>query len=157
MLSKQQKELMAPVSKTGDRSGGQQRQPLGYADPGSNHHIAIYRLPDGKADFEVVSLFEASRRLSKREPIVRRVRHGAMFVMSLSAGDTISFAKERGQKPSLWYVQKIASKGQISLLDIADASPNELSLFEPTVGGIMSRQAVKVSVDPVGRIRPAND
>jgi CRISPR-associated endonuclease Csn1 len=142
---KQQLALMAPVS-------------TGYADMGNNHHIAIYRLPNGKADFDVVSLFEASRRLARREPIVRRRRDdGANFVMSLSIGDTLRFAKNAGQQPTMWRVQKIASKGQISLLDLADASPKEPSLFEPMVGGVVSRNAVKLSVDPIGRVRPAND
>lgn len=145
LISKQQPGLMAKVS-------------TGYADLGANHHITVYRLPGGKIDFEVVSLFEASRRLVRREPVVRRKRgDGAVFIMSLAPGDTIKFAKEQGQPPTLWRVQKIASKGQISLLDIADASPREPTLFEPMVGGIMARKAVKISVDPIGRIRPAND
>lgn len=145
LTSKQQMKLMAPVT-------------TGYADLGANHHIAIYRTPAGKADFEVVSRFEASRRLARREPIVRRKRDDAAeFQMSLSAGDTIQFAKAEGQMLTLWRVQKIASNGQISLLDIADASPLEPSLFEPTVGGLISRRARKVSVDPIGRVRPAND
>ena len=145
LISKQQTALMARVS-------------TGYSDLGANHHVAIYRLPNAKIDFDVISLFEASRRLARREPIVRRNRDdGARFIMSLSAGDTIRFSKEKGQMPTLWRIQKIASKGQISVLSIIDASPREPSLFEPMVGGIMSRNAVKVSVDPIGRIRSAND
>jgi CRISPR-associated endonuclease Csn1 len=145
LRSKQQLALMAGVS-------------TGYADMGNNHHVAIYRLPSGKADFEVVSLFEASRRLMWREPVVLRRRDdNATFVMSLSVGDTIKFAKDAGQPLKMWRVQKIASKGQVSLLDLTDASPQEPSLFEPMVGGIISRDAVKLSVDPIGRVRPAND
>jgi CRISPR-associated endonuclease Csn1 len=145
LLSKQQLKLMAPVS-------------TGYADLGSNHHVAIYRLPNGKTSFEVVSLFEASRRLSKREPVVRRDnKDGILFIMSLSQGDTIRFAKEEKQKATFWKVQKIASKGQISLLALNDASRKEDSLFEPMVGGIVSRNAEKLSIDPIGRIRIAND
>jgi CRISPR-associated endonuclease Csn1 len=145
LLSKQQLSLMAPVS-------------TGYADLGKNHHVAMYRLPNGKPDFDVVSLFEVSRRLAKREPIVRRSRdNGAEFIMSLSAGDAIRFAKEEGQPATLWHVQKIASKGQISLLSLTDASKEEKSLFEPMVGGILSRNAEKLSIDPIGRIRVAND
>src|SRR5215831_7603937 len=145
VLTIQQKKLMVPIAN-------------GFADPANNHHIAIYRMPNGKVDFEVVNLFEASRRLAKREPVVRRTRDdGAAFIMSLSAGETIRFAKEKEQSPRMWRVQKIASKGQISLLDLTDASPKEPSLFEPLVGGIISRNAVKLSVDPIGRIRPAND
>lgn len=146
LTSKQQLTLMAKVS-------------TGYADLGSNHHVAIYRLPTGAAIFEVVSLLEAMRRQARREPIVRRARDdGAAFVMSLSANDTIRFAKEKGQPATLWRVQKIASKGQISLLHLTDAIPKDPpSLFEPTVAGILQRGAVKLSVDPIGRIRPAND
>ena len=77
--------------------------------------------------------------------------------MSLSIGDTVKFAKEAGREPTLWRVQKIASKGQISLLDLNDASPDEPTLFEPMIGGIISRNAVKLAIDPIGRIRPAND
>jgi len=142
---KQQLALMAPVS-------------TGYADMGNNHHVAIYQLANGRTDFDVVSLFEASRRLARREPIVQRRRDdNATFVMSLSIGDTLRLAKNPGQQPTMWRVQKIASKGQISLLDLADASPMEPSLFEPMVGGIVSRKGVKLSVDPIGRVRPAGD
>jgi hypothetical protein len=145
LLSKQQLKLMAPVS-------------TGYADLGSNHHVAIYSLPSGKAVFEVVSLIEVARRLSKREPAVRRIHDsGAKFLMSLSQGDSIRFAKEPGNPATTWYVQKIASKGQISLLSLNDASPEEQSLFEPMVGGIVSRNAEKLSIDPIGRVRVAND
>ncbi len=145
LLSKQQLSLMAPVS-------------TGYADLGSNHHIAIYRLPNGKAIFEVISLFQAAQRLSRSEPVVNRVhKSGAIFVMSLSQGDAIRFAKEHGQPVTIWHVQKIASKGQISLLALSDASREEHSLFEPMIGGIISRHAEKLSIDPIGRIRIAND
>ena len=139
---RQQIKLMAQVS-------------TGYADLGSNHHIAIYQRPDGKAEFEVVSLFEAARRLARREPIVRREREGARFIMSLAAGDAVRFAKL--QKPDIWIIQGIASKGQLTLLEHTDASASKTTLFEPTAGGIMSRSAVKIAIDPIGRVKPAND
>jgi len=130
----------------------------GYSDLGSNHHVSIYRLPNGKGDFEVVSLFEASRRIAKHEPLIRRQREdSATFVMSLAQGDSLMFAKSHGEPPCIWRVQKIASKGQISLLVHTDASKEEWSLFEPMVGGLLSRNAEKISVDPVGRVRPSRD
>jgi CRISPR-associated endonuclease Csn1 len=92
VLTIQQKGLMAPVSKVGDRSADQERQPLGFAGLANNHHIAIFRFPDGRPDFEAVSLFEASRRLAKHEPIVQRKHDGgALFVMSLAPGDAVEF------------------------------------------------------------------
>jgi CRISPR-associated endonuclease Csn1 len=142
---KRQYELMAEASN-------------GFVELGLNHHVAIYRSSAGKPEFEVVSLFEAAQRLSRREPVVRRQRgDGANFVMSLSPGDTIRFAEKKSEPPFDWVVQKIASKGQLSLLHLTDASPKELSLFEPMVGGIMARNAVKLSVDPIGRVRRASD
>src|SRR6185312_2762161 len=87
VLSLQQKSLMAPVAMKINDQGV--REPSGFADLAKNHHIAIYRLTDGSADFEIVSLYEASRRLANGEPIVRRKRQGAKFMMSLAPGDAM--------------------------------------------------------------------
>lgn len=155
ILKKQQLHLMAQTA-------------TGYADLGDNHHIAIFRLPDGKTDFEVVSLFEAARRLAKREPVVRRERNdGAQFIMSLSSGDVIEF--QEGEEEGLWVVHGIASNGRPTLAGINDARPTSVKEsekrgmdgkrkdFEPRFGGFMLRRPRKVSIDPIGRIRPAND
>jgi len=154
VLSVQQLGLLVPVAN-------------GFADPASNHHISIYRLADGRADFEVVSLYEASRRLARREPVVRRQRGGATFVMSLSSGDTVEFPD--GEQRGLWIVQKIASKGQVTFSPINDARPTSeaeakkqgttgaRAEFAPRVGGLLDRRARKVATDPIGRIRTAGD
>ncbi|MBW7850891.1 MAG: type II CRISPR RNA-guided endonuclease Cas9 [Rhodospirillales bacterium] len=140
---KQQLRLMAPVS-------------TGYADLGANHHIAIYRRADGKADFEVVSLYEATRRLARHEPVVRRDRgDGAAFVMSLAPGDAVEL--RNGDKSGKWIVCGIASKGQIELVDHRDASEGRNSKFSPRVGGLIDRNPRKLAVDPIGEIRRAGD
>ena len=155
LLKKQQLKLMA---KTG----------TGYAELGSNNHMAIYRLPDGKVDFEVVSLFDAARRLVRREEVVRRKRDdGACLIFSLSQGDVVEFLK--GQEKGLWVVHSIASEGRPALARINDARPTTDSEahkqrmggkrkdFRPRLGGFMKRCPKKISVDPIGRIRPASD
>jgi CRISPR-associated endonuclease Csn1 len=154
VLSVQQTGLLVPVAN-------------GFADPANNHHISIYRLPDGQADFEVVSLYEASRRLAKREPVVRRQRGDGEFIMSLSSGDTVEFPD--GEQKGLWIVQEIASKGQVTFSPINDARPTSeaeskkhgtdgiRAKFAPRVGGMVNRRARKVSIDPIGRIRAAGD
>jgi len=130
----------------------------GHADMASNHHIAIHLLDSGAASFEVVSLLEAARRLSKREPVIRKHRgDGGRFVMSLAQGDTVRFQKERELPPALWRVQTIYATGQIFFQRLSDASVDRKALFGPTVSGLLARSAVKISVDPIGRIRPAND
>jgi len=141
LTTKQQLGLMAPVGN-------------GYADLGSNHHIAIYRLPDGKADFEVVSLFEASRRLSQRKPVVQRTRaDGATFVMSLSAGDTIEVPD--GDRAGHRIVQSIWSSGVVVTLAHIDASGD--TVWRPNAGSLLKGRARKVSIDPIGRVGTAND
>jgi len=138
---RQQTSLMASVS-------------TGYADLGSNHHIAIFRQPDDKADYEVVSLFEAARRLAKREPVVRR-RHenGAVFVMSLASGDTLEYPD--GDKKGYWIVQGAWANGQIVIESANDAAHKTTT--RPAPGALLRDNVRKISVDPVGRVRPAND
>lgn len=141
VLIKQQLALMAPVS-------------TGYADLGANHHIAIYRQPDGKAAFEVVSLYEAARRLARREPVVRRTREdGAQFVMSLAAGDAVQFPA--GEKQGIWIVQGAWANGQIVLAKSVDAKGRTVT--RPNPSAILRDCGRKVSLDPIGRIRAAGD
>ena len=139
--NKQQLNLMAPVS-------------TGYADAGQNHHVAIYREADGKVSSDVVNLFEASRRLGRREPVVQRVSAGrASFVMSLSPGDTLHFPI--GKMSGYWIVKGAWSAGPIVLWRDTDAKG--ASVIRPIAASILRDGGQKVSVDPIGRVRRAND
>jgi len=140
LLIKQQIGLMAPVS-------------TGYADLGSNHHIAIYQRPDGKTEFEVVSLFEASRRLAKREPVVTRNREGCRFVMSLAQGDCLEFAKAGWL--GKWVVTGIWSDGRAVIANLNDSTGETTT--RPSANVLVKTNAKKLALDPIGRIRPAND
>lgn len=151
ILVRQQVSLMAPVS-------------TGYADLGSNHHIAVYRRPDGKCEFEVVSLFEAARRLANKESIVRRVRAGCTFVMSLAAGDMVQVPLQHQRarwkqddpiKDGHRVVQGVWASGVVVLVDHRD--PKGDSTWLPRGATFPNSGIVKVNVDPIGRIRPAND
>ena len=138
---KQQIEMMTKAS-------------TGYADLGNNHHIAIYRLADGTVDYDVVSLLEASRRKARHEPVVRRDRgDGAQFVMSLSPGDTLQLT--RNGEAGLKIVESVWSAGPVVMVDHDDAEG--ATVFRPGAKTIVSSGGRKVSVDPIGRIRPAND
>ena len=155
LRKKQQMELMTKAS-------------TGYADLGNNHHIAIYRLADGTFDYEVVSLLEASRRKARHESVVRRVRgDDAQFVMSLSPGEIVEL--QESEEAGLWVLHGINSSGRPVLARINDARPTSAKeagrlrmdgkreTFEPRFGGFMKRRPKKLSVDPIGRVRPAND
>ena len=138
---KQQIELMTKAS-------------TGYADLGNNHHIAIYRLADGAVDYEVVSLLEASRRKARHEPVVRRQRgDGAQFVMSLSPGDSLQLT--RNGETRLKIVESVWSAGPVVMVDHDDAEG--ATVFRPGAKTIVASGGRKVSVDPIGRIRSAND
>lgn len=155
LLTKQQLSLMAPTS-------------TGYADLGANHHIAIYTLPSGKAVYEVVSLHEASRRLARRESIIRRDRQdGAKFIFALATGEVVEI--KDGEEKGIWVVKGVEADGRAALARHNDARPsttNEasrlgmdaaLQKFRPRLGGLLRRGAQKVSIDPIGYVRPARD
>lgn len=141
VLKKQQVELMVPAS-------------TGYADPGNNHHIAIYRLPNGKVDYEVVTLLEAASRLARHEPVVRRKRgDGARFVMSLSLGDSLRITRNGETKVRV--VESVWASGQVVMVNHDDADGT--TRFRPNASSIVANDGAKLSVDPIGQIRPAND
>jgi CRISPR-associated endonuclease Csn1 len=137
---KQQKKLMAPLKN-------------GHADLGNNHHMAVFQHPDGRAETEIVSLFEAADRLRRHQPVIRKSLNGAPLVMSLAQGDTLSFPD--GKLKGLWIVQGVWAGGQIVLWRAEDAIGS--SVFRPTAASILKSGGRKVSVDPIGRIRPARD
>jgi CRISPR-associated endonuclease Csn1 len=153
VLTVQQKNLMAPVSKVRDPVT-LEKGPNGFADPANNHHIAIFRLPNGKTDFDVVSLFDASQRLGKSEPVVHRIREdGAKFIMSLAPGDAIEFPD--GSRKGIRIVQGVWASGVIVTLAHTDA--DGASVWRPNASSLLASGARKVSIDPIGRVRPAND
>ncbi|WP_219335637.1 hypothetical protein, partial [Candidatus Synechococcus spongiarum] len=142
-IVKQQIETMAKAS-------------TGYADLGENHHIAIYRLLTGRIGHDVVSLLEASRRLQRREPIVRRERDdGAQFIMSLSKGDSLQVTEDN--KIKIRIVRGINKNGQVTIVDHYDSTPKNTRNSPRPKAIIDKHLGKKISVDPVGRIRPAND
>ncbi|QGM47067.1 type II CRISPR RNA-guided endonuclease Cas9 [Methylocystis heyeri] len=128
----------------------------GYATTGNNHHIAIYRLPDGKIEGRVVSLYEAAKRMARHEPVISRQSYerGA-FLMSLSLGDT--FFVPSGERVGYWVVNSIAGNGQMFSRPINDAGKDSKSQWGPSPGPLVKLGAKKISVDPIGRVRPAND
>jgi CRISPR-associated endonuclease Csn1 len=141
VLSVRQTNLMVPVAN-------------GFAEPATNHHIAIYEIPDGKVGFEVVTLFEAARRLARREPIVRRELGGAgKLIMSLSPGDALQFPAE--SKTDAWIVSGVWANGQVVLEHACDAA--HATTKRPSPGAILKARARKVAIDPIGRIRTAGD
>jgi hypothetical protein len=132
--------------------------------PGDNHHACIFEWEENgtvKRDAEYVSRLEASRRLRDREPLVRRhhsKRPEARFVMSLCSGDLV-LADFDGQERVMVVSTLVSTQKRVHFVDARDArrssdkkniglSPNSL---------IEKYNVRKVTVDPLGRIRWAND
>jgi CRISPR-associated endonuclease Csn1 len=143
IIVEQQAILMAPAS-------------TGYASLGSNHHLAIYRLPDGKLDWRIVSMFEASRRLARREPVVaKNLPEGGSLAMSIALGDTIGI--EQGERTGHWVANILSANGQIFFRRVEDALPTGETKWGPNANTLFKEGARKLSIDPIGRVRPAND
>ena len=138
---KQQLDLMVPVG-------------TGYADAAANHHIAAYRKMDGTITADIVSLQKAAQRIANRQPVVSRVAlDGATFVMSLAAGDVIEFPNNHPHA-GLRVVTSVWSSGVVVTEAINDAEGHP---WRPSVASIVNAGAQKVSIDPIGRVRPARD
>ncbi|WP_378182072.1 type II CRISPR RNA-guided endonuclease Cas9 [Aquimarina sp. SS2-1] len=98
--------------------------PVDYVSTGNNHHVAIYRNPDGELDDEIVSFYDAVIRRNAKEPIVRSFNEkGWPLLFSLKQNEMFIFPDEdfdpneidilnpENQKlisPNLYRVQKIS-------------------------------------------------
>jgi CRISPR-associated endonuclease Csn1 len=101
-----------------------------------------------------VSLFEAARRVSFREPVVRRQgEEGAEFIMSLSPGEAVEYPD--GDRAGIWIVQGVWSSGRVVLESAVDAE--HATTTRPTANSFLKDGAKKISIDPIGQIRKASD
>ncbi|MCL2714535.1 MAG: type II CRISPR RNA-guided endonuclease Cas9 [Alphaproteobacteria bacterium] len=141
IIVEQQPSLMAPVA-------------TGRVSLGNNHHLAIYRTTDGKIDWRIVSMMEAAQRLARHQPIVTKaLTDGSTLVMSISLGDTVCIC--HGEKAGYWIANILSANGQIFFRRAEDASGE--SKWGPNANTLFKENACKLSVDPIGRVRPAND
>jgi CRISPR-associated endonuclease Csn1 len=130
---------------------------------GSNHHIEIRREQDVKKKSGqrgvIVSSIDAAQRVRLREPLVdRKCAPNEEFVMSLSINEMILISDDSGIE-RLFRVQKMDVNGSVILrphtyagrCKDTDKPPMILRRSGSTITGR------KVTVDPLGRIRWAND
>ena len=135
---------------------------------GNNHHIEIVETTDKKGrkrwDGFVVTTLEAARRARiTKEPIVKRDHsEGKKFVMSLSRSESVFLTMDDGTiKP--YRVQKMDVNGIIVFRSVTHAGKLKNSDKPPlrvqkNVNPLMGEmKAVKVNIDPLGRVYPAHD
>lgn len=138
-----------------------------WVKPGATHHLCIFEWdePDKKGrpgkvrDAVFVPMLEAKRRVRAGEAIIRRThpdRPDARFVMSLSAGEMVLAQVKGRERPALLTFKTAAStQGQIYFALGTDARRSgDQTKY---VFNCNTLNARKVTVDPLGRIRWAND
>lgn len=141
------------------------RRAYQYVKPGNNHHI-VYRATgadDVSWAAEVVTTWEAARRARTNPPqpvVDRRDNRNGRFVMSLSIGEMFQMDGEGGERP-LCVVRKIDQRSKRVFYKLhtdarqaAEINKDNLYL---SPSNMRQRRAQKVTVDPLGRIRRAND
>lgn len=133
-----------------------------WVKPGNTHHIAIFELPakhgkKPKRDMVAVSMLEASQRARRGEPLVCRVHPTfpeARFLFSLSWGEMVS-ANIRGREDLYVFRTAASTQGQIYFVSHTDARPSASAQKFAVKANTLDGQ--KIIVDPLGRIRNAND
>jgi hypothetical protein len=108
----------------------------------------------------VVSMYEAYQRLRRKEPIVKRDHGpGKCFLFSLANGDVIELDKEDGYR-GLFIVRTIEARKKIRWVAIDDARKlkdidRKRQTAFPTP--LRNLNCLKMTVDPMGRVRRARD
>ena len=130
-----------------------------------NHHMEIVEVLDEegntvKWEAQVVSMFEAHRRLSRSQPIVTGdFGPGKRFLFSLAFGDTVEIEDEAGV-PQLYVIRTVPQSKQVRFVRVCDAR----KLGEiPKTGmtgcpdTLRKRNCLKLSVSPLGEVRRARN
>jgi hypothetical protein len=130
--------------------------------PGSLHHLCLFEFPGAKGRPEreaiFVTMLDALDRVRARQSVIERQdpkRHGAQFLMSLSANEMLLL--EHDGKEDLYRFETAASTSEQMWFrhhTFAGKSSDKRGQVSKMPGTFRGR---KVIVDPLGRIRWAND
>lgn len=133
-----------------------------YVEPGSTHHLCFFKLntdeKNSRFDVVFVSMLEAARRVRLREPVIQRVHPTtpeAEFIMSLSGNEMVLL--EHGGTTDYYRFETAASTSKQMWFrhhTFAGRSGDKRAQVSKSPGTFAGR---KVVVDPIGRIRWAND
>jgi CRISPR-associated endonuclease Csn1 len=137
------------------------RQGTAYVKPGSLHHLCIFEFTDekGKPKREAifVSMLEAIQMVRQGQALIQRAhpeRPQAKFIMSLSSGE-MALATFKGKERLVCFNTAASTTGQLWFVAHNDARPSaEAEKFSAKATTLVGR---KVTVDPLGRLRWAND
>ncbi len=135
--------------------------------PGDNHHVEIVEITDKKGrkkwEGHIVTRLEAHARRERGEPVIQRVHgEGKEFRFSLCGGDIIEIDEENGNR-GLYVVRTISREkgGRLVLVKISEARKMQdipaSQKPRPYIDGLRKLNCMKKTIDPLGRVNPAND
>ena len=134
-----------------------EKMTTGYVGLGNNHHMVVYKDQNGEVKHKVVPLLDAARRIRKNKPAVdKSMTNGYEFINSFSRNEIIQI--EEGEKAGLWVITQLNNNGQFVLCrSNASGESATKQKWSPRVSTVIKQGGRKVSIDPIGNIRPAND
>ena len=130
--------------------------PKTYAELGQVlHHIAYYRRKNGEVAYVTRTRLEALR--AQREtgsPVLKKLDDGSELIFSLCRQDTM--VRQNDGRSEVLVVRKFNQAGQVffKAASAATTPKPEVSFMPSRLG---EQNIRKVIVDPIGRVRPAND
>ncbi|MEN8805770.1 MAG: type II CRISPR RNA-guided endonuclease Cas9 [Wenyingzhuangia sp.] len=149
-------------------------QPVDFVSTGNNHHVAIYRDPEGKLQEQIVSMFEANARVNQNEPVVNKNFNkeiGWEFLFTLKQNEMFVFPNEEFDpneydlldeknhykiSPHLFRVQKLSTKNYFFRhhLETTVELKKELKniTYKPQLGLLGIKGIVKVRTNHLGNI-----
>jgi len=131
-----------------------------FVKPGSMHHLCIFEFQsNGKSKREAVfvTMLEAMNRLKRGESVIQRTHPEhpeARFVMSLASREMV-LGNWNGAEKLVVFNTAASTSGQMWFIEHTDArKSSECKKFTSMINTLDCR---KITVDPLGRIRWAND
>ena len=118
---------------------------------GDNHHVALYRKPDGKIIHQAVSLLEARMRLQRDESLVAREHQGYPLLCALFKGDMLERTDPDTGEVTYHRIDVLRSDTQMVIYPHTDASKKDK--WQPGYSTFLKTGFKKIAVDPLGCIR----
>lgn len=139
-----------------------------YVNPRNNHHVALYRTPDGGLEEECVTFWDVVERKkqgqpailptnAKGHPLVEILQINDMFLIGWSGSlEQIGNVHPRELKPFLYRVQSLSSKDYWFTHHLVSNSANEDAIFVrfKSMKAWNERKPIKVWLNVDGSIEP---
>ncbi|MBL4882924.1 MAG: type II CRISPR RNA-guided endonuclease Cas9 [Planctomycetaceae bacterium] len=133
-----------------------------YVKPGNTHHLCLFEYEDEKGKTKrtacFVTMIEAMRRIREKVPVIQRTHPDlpdARFLFSLSGNEIVLIESEKGE---IFYRFVTASSTTQQMVFrhncAAGKSSSKIGVVRPVPNTLSAK---KVTIDPIGNIRWAND